>query len=199
MIQHLWLFVLSELIFSATPGPAAMLVSATGFRRGFGGALSACLGIQTGNAIYIIISALGLGALIATSGTAFAILKLVGAAYLIGLGAWTLWTARAVQGDATPARGNPYPQALFTQLANPKAVLFFGAFLPQFLDRDAPLWLQYALMFAIIVIGETLILGFYGWLGAQGRRVASFSRWRERVSGVVLIAIGAIFATTERP
>jgi threonine/homoserine/homoserine lactone efflux protein len=198
MIRHLWLFVASELIFSATPGPAAMLVSAFGFRGGFRGAMAACLGIQTGNAIYVLVSALGLGALIAASGTAFAIIKMVGAAYLIGLGGWILWKSRATQPDAPVTRGKPFAQALLTQLGNPKAVLFFGAFLPQFLNRDAPLWRQYALMFAIIMVGETLILGFYGWLGSQGRRIASFARWRERVSGAVLIAIGAIFAVSRR-
>jgi len=54
-------------------------------------------------------------------------------------------------------------------------------------------------MFAIIVAGETLILGFYGWLGTQGRRIAGLRLWRERISGAVLIAIGTIFAVTQRP
>jgi homoserine/homoserine lactone efflux protein len=198
MIHHLWLFVAAELIFSATPGPAVLLVSATGFRVGFRGALAASLGIQTGNAIYIIVSALGLGALIAASGTAFAAIKFLGAGYLIYLGARTLWQARGAERDVTIPRGQPYRQAVLTQLANPKAVLYFSAFLPQFLNPQAMLWPQYALMFAIIVGGETFILGFYGWLSAQGRHIAGGARWRERISGAVLIAIGAMFAVTRR-
>jgi len=89
--------------------------------------------------------------------------------------------------------------AVLTQLANPKVVLFFGAFLPQFLNRDAPLAPQYALMFAVIVAGESLILGFYGWLASRGRLIAQTGRWRERIGGAMLIAIGALFAAAERP
>jgi homoserine/homoserine lactone efflux protein len=200
-LQTLLLFIGAEIIFSASPGPAAMLVSAYGFRGGFQTALAANAGIQSGNAIYIVVSALGLGALIATSALAFDIVKWLGAAYLIFLGARTIWRA---QGETSPTGprllGKPYVQALLTQLGNPKAVLFFGAFLPQFLDLHRTLWPQYAEMFAIIMLGETLILGFYGWLGAQGARLAGgrFALWRERISGAVLVAIGAIFAVTHR-
>jgi homoserine/homoserine lactone efflux protein len=197
MIQHLWLFVAAELIFSATPGPAVMLVSAAGLRGGFRAAFAASLGIQTGNAIYILVSALGLGALIATSGTAFAAIKIIGAAYLIFLGVRILWQSRASQPPLS-SPGKPYLQAVLTQLANPKAILYFSAFLPQFLDRNAPLWPQYLLMFAIIAAGETAILGCYGWLAAQGRRLAGAGRWAERVGGALMIAIGALFAATER-
>ena len=197
MIQHLWLFVAAELFFSATPGPAVMMVSAAGIRGGMRDALAASLGIQTGNFIYILVSALGIGALIAASGTAFAIIKYAGAAYLIFLGTSSLWRARVAQTNPPRAATRPYVQGMLTQLANPKAILYFSAFLPQFLSRDAPLWPQYALMFAIIAVGETSILGFYGWLAAHGARLAGerFGLWRERVSGALLVAVGILFAT----
>ena len=196
MINHLWLFMAAELVFSATPGPAVLLVSATGLRGGFRAALAASLGIQTGNAIYILVSALGLTALIAASGLAFTAVKMAGAAYLIFLGLRELWRSRGDEpGAPPPPAGKPFGQGVLTQLANPKAILYFSAFLPQFLNRDAPLWPQYLLMFAIIAAGETTILGFYGWLGAQGRYLRGFRRWRERITGAVLIGIGALFAT----
>jgi len=199
MIQHIWLFIAAELIFSATPGPAVLLIGACGLRGGFGDAIRANLGIQTANAIYIVVAALGLGTLIAASAAAFAAIKIAGAAYLIFLGARTLWRAGAPQ-PATPAlRGSPYRLAVLTQLANPKAVLFFGAFLPQFLNPQASLLPQYAVMFAIIVAGETLILGLYGWLASRGRQVMGAALWRERIGGAALIAIGALFAATQRP
>ena len=199
-LQTLILFIGAELVFSITPGPAVMIISAYGFRDGLRAAFAANAGIQNGNAIYIIISALGLGTLIATSALAFDIIKVLGAAYLIFLGLRTLWQAGKMKERRPTLMGKPYVQAMLTQLGNPKAVLFFGAFLPQFLDRHLPLVPQYAEMFAIITIGETIILGFYGWLAAQGGRLASgrFTIWRERFSGAVLIAIGTFFAAAHR-
>lgn len=199
-LQTLLLFIGTEIIFSLTPGPAVMLVSAYGFRGGLRAALMANAGIQSGNAIYIVVSALGPGVLLATSALAFDIVKVVGAAYLIFLGARTIWRAGKSRPSDPGLLGKPYVQALLTQLGNPKAVLFFGAFLPQFLNPHASAAPQYAEMFAVIVIGESLILGFYGWLGTQGARLVHdrFAIWRERISGAVLIAIGAIFAVARR-
>ena len=195
----LW-FIGAEVIFSITPGPAVLLISAYGFRGGLRAAFAANAGIQSGNAIYIVISALGLGALLATSALAFDVIKWLGAAYLVFLGARTIWRAGKTNENRPTLLGKPYVQALLTQLGNPKAVLFFGAFLPQFLDPHAPLAPQYAEMFAVIMVGETLILGFYGWLAAQGARLAGgrIAIWRERVSGAVLIGIGTIFAAAHR-
>jgi homoserine/homoserine lactone efflux protein len=199
-LHTLYWFIGAEIIFSVTPGPAVLLISAYGFRGGFRAALAANAGIQSGNAIYILVSALGLGALFAASALAFDIVKALGAAYLIFLGIRTIWQAGKTREKAPGLLGKPYAQALLTQLGNPKAVLFFGALLPQFLNPHTPVLPQYAQMFAIIMIGETIILGFYGWLAAQGARLTSrrFAIWRERVSGGVLVAIGAIFAVARR-
>ena len=94
--------------------------------------------------------------------------------------------------------GRPYVQATLTQMGNPKAILFFGAMVPQFLDTHARLLTQYLIMFAITFIGESVILTGYGWLAAHGGRIASAQHavWRERISGGVLLALGvlAVFA-----
>ena len=198
-LQTLLLFAAAELLFSAAPGPAEMLVSAHGFRGGFRAAMAANLGILTGNAVYIVLSALGLGALIAASATAFTVIKTLGAAYLIFLGCRILWHAGKDDAESRPA-ARPYRQAVFTQLSNPKAMLYFGAFLPQFLDPHKLLVPHYAEMFAVICAGETLILGFYGWLASRGARLAGnrFALWRDQVSGAIFIALGAIFAVARR-
>jgi len=195
----LLLFAATELLFSATPGPAVMMVSAHGFRGGFGAAMAANLGILTGNAVYVVISALGLGALIAASATAFTVIKIAGAGYLVFLGVRTLWHAGKAD-DETKAAARPYRQAVFTQLSNPKAMLYFGSFLPQFLDPGKLLVTQYAEMFLVICIGETLILGGYGFLASRGARIAGarFRLWRDRISGAVFIVIGVLFATAHR-
>ena len=201
-LQTLLVFAAMEFVFSITPGPAVLLISAYGFKRGPRAALAANLGIQTGNTIYLIVSATGLGALLIASSIAFAIVKWAGAAYLVALGAWTIWNAgKHGDKDAKPRTfDHPYVQALLTQLGNPKAVLFFGALIPQFLNTHAPLLPQYAEMWAIIAVGESTILGAYGWLAAQGKRAVhpAFAAWRERASGACLIFIGAIFATVRR-
>jgi homoserine/homoserine lactone efflux protein len=199
-LQTLLLFAAMEFVFSITPGPAVLLVSAYGFRKGFSAAFASTLGIQTGNTLYLLISAAGLGALLATSALAFTIVKWAGAAYLVCLGAWTIWRAGRPGPEEPRALNRPYVQALLTQLGNPKSVLFFGALLPQFLDTQRPLWPQYLILWTIVAAGETLILNAYGWIAAQGKRLVHprFAAWRERLSGAMLIFVGAIFAAVRR-
>ena len=94
--------------------------------------------------------------------------------------------------------GHPYVQAALTQLSNPKALLFFGALVPQFLDTHAPPLAQYLIMFAIIFLGESIILSGYGALAAAGGRLPGLAHavWRERLGGIALLALGllALFA-----
>lgn len=198
-LQNLWLFIGTGLIFSALPGPAVLQVSAQGIRGGFGAAMAAVLGILTGSALYIVVGALGLGALIAASATAFAVIKVAGAAYLILLGIWTIWRARDA-GERPGRPGKPFRQALLTQICNPKAVLFFGAFMPQFLDRSQTLWPQYAEMFVIVMMWEALVLGAYGWLASRGGQwmLGGLPERRAQISGAVFIVIGIIFAASQR-
>src|SRR5665213_4258955 len=131
-LQTILLFAAMEFVFSITPGPAVMLVTAYGFRHGARAGFFASLGIEAGNTIYLLVSAAGLGAVLATSSFAFEIVKWAGAAYLVILGALTIWKAgREVPPDEKPrVLMHPFVQALLTQLGNPKSVLFFGALLP---------------------------------------------------------------------
>jgi homoserine/homoserine lactone efflux protein len=188
------LFVGAELIFSLTPGPTVMLISAYGFKGGFREALAAIAGTQTGNTLWYAICVTGLGALVTASPALFQAIKLAGAAYLIWLGANALWKSWRASEDAHGPKliGKPYLQATLTQLGNPKAMLFFGALVPQFLDMRAPLLPQYLIMFVVTFIGESIILTGYGWLAAVGGRVADTHHaiWRERISGMVLIGLG---------
>ena len=198
----LLLFIGAELIFSLTPGPTVMLISAYGFKGGFRDALAAIAGTQTGNTLWYVICVTGLGALVTASPLLFNAIKLLGALYLIWLGAVSLWKSWRAGEDAAGPKlmGKPYLQALLTQMGNPKAILFFGAFVPQFLDTRQPLLPQYLIMFAVTFIGESIILTGYGALAAAGGRMASHHHaiWRERISGAVLLALGvmaALYAT----
>jgi homoserine/homoserine lactone efflux protein len=202
-LHGLLLFIGAELIFSLTPGPTVMLISAYGFKGGFRDAMAAIAGTQTGNTLWYVICVTGLGALVTASPLLFKAIKLLGAVYLIWLGASALWKSLRAGDDAQgpslmgkSLAGKPYLQATLTQLGNPKAILFFGALVPQFLDTHAPLLPQYIIMYAVTFIGESVILTGYGALAAAGGRVAAphHAMWRERISGAVLLALGVLAA-----
>src|SRR6185369_7545200 len=92
----------------------------------------------------------------------FQAIKLLGAAYLVWLGAVSLWKSWRTDQEAHGPKlaGRPYLQATLTQMGNPKAILFFGALVPQFLDTNASLLPQYLIMFVVTFIGESVILTF---------------------------------------
>ena len=194
----LLLFIGAELVFSLTPGPTVMMISAYGFKGGLREALAAIAGTQTGNTLWYVICVTGLGALVAASPQLFHAIRLAGAAYLVLLGANTLRKSfQVTSGDHGPKlMGKPYIQATLTQMGNPKAMLFFGAIVPQFLDTSGPLVPQYLVMFAVTFLGESIILTAYGWLASHGRRLAVLGHgmWRERISGAVLLALGVTAA-----
>ena len=192
------LFVGAELIFSLTPGPTVMLISAYGFKGGFRDALAAIAGTQTGNTLWYVICVTGLGALVTASPAVFHAIRLLGAAYLVFLGLSSLlksWRACA-EAQGPRLMGKPYIQATLTQMGNPKAILFFGALVPQFLDTASPLLPQYLIMYAVTFVGEAIILTGYGALAAIGGRQAAqrHAVWRERISGLVLLSLGVLAA-----
>ncbi|HEX3755197.1 MAG TPA: LysE family translocator [Rhizomicrobium sp.] len=201
-LDRLLLFIGAELVFSLTPGPTVMMISAYGFKGGFRDAFAAMCGTQTGNALWFALCAAGLGALVRASPLAFDLIRYLGAAYLVWLGLSALWKSWRGRGVTPRAKlmGRPYVQAVLTQMGNPKAILFFGALVPQFLDTHAPLLPQYGLMFAVTAIGEGIILSGYGLLAAMGGQIAGarHALWRERISGAVLLLLG-LFAATRAP
>src|SRR5689334_11544505 len=192
------LFVGAELIFSLTPGPTVMLISAYGFKGGMRDALAAIAGTQTGNMLWYVICVTGLGALVTASPLVFHAIRLLGAAYLVFLGASALWKSwgAAAEAQGPKLMGKPYIQATLTQMGNPKAILFFGALVPQFLDTASPLLPQYLIMYAVTFVGEAIILTSYGALPAMGGRTAASRHavWRERISGLVLLTLGLLAA-----
>ena len=198
-------FAATNLLFAFSPGPAVLLTVSHGMRGGWSDSLKVALGVQAGNGVYFALSALGLGAVLQASETVFHAVKWLGAAYLVFLGVRTWRNARKtaeVDAAAPAATGSrPFLEAVLTQLANPKAVLFFGALMPQFIDPAAPLLPQYLIFAAICFATEVPVLAGYGWLGAQGRRASRNPRvalWRERVSGGLLMGVGASLAAIRR-
>ena len=208
--SNLLLFAATELLLSMTPGPAVLLVVSQGMRRGFRSSRRGAAGILTGNAIYFALSAAGLGALLVASKRVFDVLQIAGAAYLGLLGLkMLLWPSRPVDestslqdssrrlDDSTPRSldAGSFAQGLLTQLANPKAIVFFTALLPQFVDPALPMTMQFVILGAISITVELPVLLLYGYAADRGRaRYSRHAALFERLAGACIIAAGAKLA-----
>jgi homoserine/homoserine lactone efflux protein len=197
-LSHVLLFAATELLLSMTPGPAVLLVVSQGIRKGFRASRGGAAGILTGNAIYFALSAAGLGALLIASKRVFGILQIAGAAYLVLLGLKMLIKPGGPV-DTTAEAGDRgignFLQGLFTQLANPKAIVFFAALLPQFVDPTRPVAIQLLVLGVISILVELPVLLFYGWAADRGRSLyGRHAPLFERLAGACLIAAGAKLA-----
>jgi homoserine/homoserine lactone efflux protein len=203
------LFLVMETALSLSPGPAVFYVVSQGVRGALRRSLPAAAGIISANAVYFTLSATSLGALIAASAGFFAAAKWVGAAYLIYLGVKALRSAGAshavVLGDTAPAaekhgdRRRVYLGALTLQLANPKALLFFLALLPQFIDPARPVAPQMLILAATSMLPEFCILLGYGWLAHRALRASAkfgvssgMNRWLAWIEGAGLLGCATL-------
>ena len=197
--SHLLLFAATELLLSLTPGPAVLLVVSQGIRRGFRSSTRGAAGILTGNAIYFALSAAGLGALLLASKRVFDVLQIAGAVYLALLGLKMLIRPARVADDvpvtANEGHAGSVVQGLVTQLANPKAIVFFTALLPQFVDPTRPVAMQLIILGVISILVELPVLLMYGFAADRGRaRYGKHAPLFERLAGACLIAAGAKLA-----
>lgn len=204
---ELWLaYVAMSFLFAVTPGPAALLTAGQAIARGFSAGFAVVLGTQLGNLIYFVISAVGLGAILIASETAFTIVKYAGAAYLIYLGIRTIRNAPKAavpdEQEKVPVWRHPFMQGLLNQLANPKSILFWGALFPQFVDfRASNLMVQFAILAATGIVADIIVLSAYAAAAARGGRFMAtgpLAVWRERVSGTTLVIVGAALSLVKR-
>ncbi|MEL7464171.1 MAG: LysE family translocator [Pseudomonadota bacterium] len=199
MTYEAWLaFAAASAILLAIPGPTILLVVAYALGAGRRTALWTVAGVFLGDLLAITLSVLGLGVLLATSATLFTILKWIGGAYLIWLG-WKLFTA-PVSGETVAARGADKSgramllHAFAVTATNPKSIVFFVAFLPQFVNPAAPAGPQLTIMVATFCILAAVNALIYA-LAAGGLRERikrpSVMRWLNRGGGTALMAMGA--------
>lgn len=194
------------LTFAITPGPAVLLTMSQAMARGFKAGMAVTGGVQVGNMIYFALSAIGLGAVLVTSETAFLVIKYAGAAYLVFLGLRTIKNAARAAADTHAERvslwRHPFSQGLINQLANPKSILFYSALFPQFVDyRAGDLPLQLLILAATGVIIEVPILAAYSITAVQGRKLMAtgpMAVWRERLSGAALIGVGGALSLVKK-
>jgi homoserine/homoserine lactone efflux protein len=201
------LFLVMEAALSLTPGPAVIYVVSQGARGALRRTLPAVAGILSANGVYFALSATSLGAIIAASGRFFVIAKWLGAAYLIYLGLKVLLSTHSAKSvtlsDAPAGRErdwrNVYLGALTLQLANPKALLFFLALLPQFIDPAKPVVTQMLILAATSMVPEFCILTGYGWLAHRAVHASArfgvtrdMNLWLARIEGVALLGCATL-------
>lgn len=196
MNMHLYLiFVATCIAISLSPGPAVILITSQGTKRGPLAAARGALGIITCNLFYFSLAALGLGVFIEKFQKYFNILIFAGASYLVWLGL-KLWLDASPDSSLKPQKHlrqkNEFKEALFTQLANPKAILFFTALLPQFINPEKPILAQIILIGMTSTCIEYPILVGYGYMGHLGSKkfgATRFSFWADRISACLLMGI----------
>jgi RhtB (resistance to homoserine/threonine) family protein len=190
------------------PGPDTALVTKNALRDGRRAALATSFGVVSGLIAWTLAAALGIAAVVRASETAFTVLKVVGAAYLIYLGVQALRASRRGHVADRPTRGGPTPQTsrayrqgLFSNLANPKIAAFFTGFLPQFIAPGVSVTVPFLLLGAIFVAMTLGWLCVYALVASKAGGLLTRPRVRtalDRVTGIVLIGLGLRLVTERR-
>jgi threonine/homoserine/homoserine lactone efflux protein len=208
-IHDLTIFVVSALLLNVSPGPDTVYIVARSTQFGWQAGVVAALGIAAGIVVHVSAAALGISALLAASATAFTSVKLIGAAYLIYLGVRMLIGERhGRQSEMTVGKpevdlATIFRQGFITNVLNPKVALFFLAFLPQFIDAEAPSkLLAFVLLGLIFDLNGTLWNVLVAWIAARGaalmRDANPVRKWIERGVGALFIGIGIRLAVAAR-
>jgi threonine/homoserine/homoserine lactone efflux protein len=199
---HLYLaFVAACIGLALLPGPVVTLMIANGLRYGTRAALTNILGVQAGLAIVIGVVAVGLTSLMATMGYWFDWVRFAGAAYLVWLGIRLIrFPAEAVKADEPPPppRGGFFLQGFVVLLSNPKVMIFFGAFIPQFMDMSRDHVSQVTLLGVTFMVIAGMTDAVYALLAGRARHFFSARRTKalSRLSGGVMIGGGVWLALT---
>ncbi|MBO0857543.1 MAG: LysE family translocator [Chloracidobacterium sp.] len=196
------LFITAVLVLVFMPGPNTLYIIARSIQQGRLAGFLSSLGIQVGSFFHIAAAAFGMSALLLSSALAFNAVKYFGAAYLIYLGVKTLWTRENPTETKTVEKqslSRAFHQGIFVNLLNPKAALFFLAFLPQFVDsRRGSVTTQIMFLGSIVVVLGALSDSIYALLaGSAGNLLRGnprLLRAQRYFAGIVYIGLGAASA-----
>ena len=200
-------FFLVCLVATATPGPAVFYVLSAGMSGGFSGSGRASLGVLCADALYFLLSVTGLGTILLASYAVFTLVKFAGAAYLVYLGLRLLcsavvWPKEAVASWTNAPAGRRWLSGGFmVHAANPKALLYFGSIVPQFLQPDRALMPQLVVLGLAHLVTALTVLVAYSYFASRIRALATrpwFSRTLNATSGILLVAVGAGLASIKR-
>jgi homoserine/homoserine lactone efflux protein len=206
---HIWLaYFAAAWLIALSPGSGAVLSMSHGLTYGVRQTTATILGLQIGLAFIFLVAGAGVGALLMASATAFTVVKVLGAAYLVWLGL-RQWRAplgvlredgQMTSGPVLSARQR-VALGVFTNATNPKGIVFMVAVLPQFINPARPLALQLAILLTTTVLVDLVVMHGYAFLASRLRqwlRSARARRTQNRVFGGVLMAMGASLLLVDR-
>ena len=196
-LPQLWGFLAVAMLVTLAPGPDNLMVLSLGMARGRRAGVAFGLGCALGCLNHTLLAALGVSALIAASPAAFTALKILGGLYLVWLGIQAIRNARPARVAAAISEAplKLFAKGLIANAINPKVILFFLAFLPQFVDtaRGHAGW-QIAQLGSLFTLETVLIFGTIGWFaGSLGERLArhpAVGTWLDRIAGGIFVALG---------
>ncbi len=202
----LFLFGAAAMALIVVPGPAVLYIVAQSIDRGRLAGIVSALGVATGGLVHVTAAAVGLSSLLVSSATAFNVVKYAGAAYLVGLGLWTLLRRREETSVEVPKErklSRRYWQGVVVNVLNPKTALFFFAFLPQFVDPEkgsAALQIGVlGLVFVALAVASDSVWALAAGTASErlrgNRRFLAVQRY---VSGSVFVGLGALTAVAKR-
>jgi RhtB (resistance to homoserine/threonine) family protein len=210
---HFPLFVAAVFLLNVTPGPDTAYIVGRSVAQGRGAGLLSALGISAGCCVHTLACAFGLTALIAASATAFTVIKFVGAIYLMYLGVRLLFASRSqvrlrqTEREAlAPAARKPlrqlFVQGFWTNVLNPKVVLFFVSFFPQFVAAESDQkTLAFLVLGAVFIVMSTIWNSFVAWVaGSVTQRLGgkpAVKKWLDRLVGSAFVGLGLKLATAQ--
>ncbi|RQR76131.1 LysE family translocator [Burkholderia sp. Bp9012] len=210
-ITHFGFFVLAVFLLNVTPGPDTAYIVGRSVAQGRGAGLMSALGISAGCCVHALACAFGLTALLAASAAAFMVIKLVGAAYLIYLGARMILAkqaaapagAEAARATAAKPLRQLFMQGFWTNVLNPKVVLFFVSFFPQFVSADSPhKALAFLALGSVFLVMSTIWSCIVAWVaGSVTQRFSGkpgVRKWLDRTVGSAFVGLGLRLAATQR-
>jgi RhtB (resistance to homoserine/threonine) family protein len=214
-ITHFGFFCVAVFLLNVTPGPDTAYIVGRSVAQGRSAGLISALGISTGCCVHALACAFGLTALLAASATAFTVVKFVGAIYLVYLGTRLIFAktertpAEAAVTAPARAAGAPRPlrqlflQGFWTNVLNPKVVLFFVSFFPQFVSTESShKALAFLALGVVFVLMSTVWNSFVAWIaGSVTRRFSGkpgVKKWLDRTVGTAFVGLGVKLATSTR-
>jgi threonine/homoserine/homoserine lactone efflux protein len=200
------LFLLAATALAVVPGPAVAYIVTQSIDQGRRAGLVSALGVASGGLVHVAAATVGLSALIASSATAFTVVKLVGAAYLIVVGIRRILAGDGEEPESRALRAplrRIYRQGVIVNVLNPKTALFFLAFLPQFVDPDrGAVWPQVAVLGVVFVSVAVLSDMTYALvsdaIAGRIRRTGTGAKVRRWLPGGVFVALGITAAAARR-
>jgi len=205
-LEVLLLFSVTTFFVVLAPGPAALAVAAEAASNGFRRSIFVILGVAIANVVFFTLSALGIGTIIAASESLFLLVKWIGVAYLFYLGMGALLGSSSAL-TIQPSLQKPvhaykvFLRGFIIELSNPKALFYFIALLPQFINTDYPITPQILILIAITMAFDFICYSLYGYLGWKSQQIGMSPRVVRVVNksaGVLLLSVATLMITLVR-